>query len=148
MIFQTIKSVHIIAMVAWFAGLLYLPRLFVYHAQAQEQADYQRFCVMERKLYKSIMTPAAMVTVVSGIGLMHFFISSGGSLGLWFILKLGCVTLLLVFHLRCGRFIKQFAAKQPLTTEKYFRYFNEIPAILLIAIIVLVEFQNNLFQSP
>ncbi len=135
-----IKSFHIIAMVAWFAGLFYLPRLFVYHADVpvSEPEARKRFCTMERKLYRGIMTPSAIVTLFLGVGLMHSFKISWAHLPLWLALKLALVATLIVFHLYCGKIVRQFQIGQNKHSSKFYRYFNEFPALILIAIVLLV----------
>lgn len=135
-----IKSFHIIAMVCWFAGLFYLPRLFVYHAELQnnEPEAYKRFCTMERKLYRGIMTPSLIATLVLGIGLMHSFQISWMALPNWLSLKLALVVLLVVFHLYCGSVVRQFQLGKNVHSAKFYRFFNEFPALMLIAIVLLV----------
>jgi putative membrane protein len=130
------KGFHIIAMVAWFAGLFYLPRLFVYHTEIGVQAGKLPFCTMERRLYYAIMYPAAIITTLLGIGLIHYnpnyYLHAG-----WMQIKLVLVVLLWVFHLMCGRFVKQFAHNQLVHSSRFYRIWNEIPTLLLIAIVLL-----------
>ena len=132
-----IKALHIISMVTWFAGIFYLPRLFVYHAQASDTLGQDRFIVMEEKLYRIIMTPSAIVTIVFGTALVtfnpQFYLTST-----WFILKIILVALVLVYHVYCKVLMRQFASHEGIKTEKYYRIFNELPVLMLISIILLV----------
>jgi putative membrane protein len=132
-----IKSLHIIAMVAWFAGLFYLPRLFVYHADAVDTISIERFKIMERRLFRAIMWPAAVLTTVFGGWLMSYnapYYSHAG----WMQAKLGLVVLLWVYHLLCGRMVKQFACNQNVHSSRFYRVFNEAPTLLLIGVVFLV----------
>lgn len=129
-----VKSFHIIAVVAWFAGLLYLPRLFVYHALAQDETGRARFVVMERKLYYAIMTPAAIATVVLGLVLWLGY----GIGGAWLHAKLALVALLIAYHLYCARLLRDFRAGRNRHGHVFYRWFNELPALVLIAIVILV----------
>lgn len=135
-----IKAFHIIAVITWFAGLLYLPRLFVYHAQAQDEPSKQRFEVMERKLYRAIMTPSVAVVFILGIMLVGYN-ASYYLASVWFYTKVALAIVLLLYHIRCGRYMKAFAAGQSVPSSRYFRWFNEVPAVLLIIIVLLVELQ-------
>lgn len=132
-----VKSLHIIAMVAWFAGLFYLPRLFVYHADASDYISIERFKLMERKLYYAITWPAGVLTTGFGIWLLSYNLSYY-KIAMWMHVKLSLVVLLWVFHLSCGYFLKQFAKDKVTNKGVFFRYFNEIPTLLLIGIVVLV----------
>ncbi|MCX4028044.1 protoporphyrinogen oxidase HemJ [Endozoicomonas sp. SM1973] len=140
MLYLGIKAFHIIAMVCWFAGLFYLPRLFVYHAMAEDQASIDRFKIMERKLYRGITTPAMIATVLLGIWLLSFNFQGFMSVG-WMHVKLTLVILLIVYHLTCGYFVKQFRDDKNQKNHVFFRFFNEAPVLLLIAIVLLVEMQ-------
>lgn len=135
-----ILAFHMIAVVCWFAGLFYLPRLFVYHANATDDISLERFKLMERRLYYGIMTPAAIATIIFGLWLLHynlhFYLHAG-----WMIAKLILVVFLVLYHISCGYFLKQFALNQNCYTHKFYRFFNEIPTLLLIAIVLLVVIQ-------
>ncbi|ASQ45852.1 protoporphyrinogen oxidase HemJ [Legionella clemsonensis] len=133
----TIKAFHIIAMVAWFAGLFYLPRLFVYHAQASDAISIDRFKIMERRLYYGITWPAGIVTTVLGFTLVLFNPSYYLKAG-WMHAKLGLVVLLWVYHLTCGHFGRQFAKGENTKSAIFYRVFNELPTLFLIAIVLLV----------
>lgn len=134
------KAFHIIAMVTWFAGLFYLPRLFVYHASlpTTDQEGSTRFSTMESKLYWAIMTPSAIITLVLGIGLMHSFHYAFLSPPLWLGLKLALVGLLVIFHLYCGWLVGQFKRGNRPFSARFYRWFNEIPSVILIAAVILV----------
>ena len=128
-----IKSFHLIFMVTWFAGLFYLPRLFVYHAMSEDEISNQRFKIMERKLYNGIMTPAAIVTLASG-----FWLLSYGFWGKWMVLKLLIVAAVVVYHIWCGIVIKRFAADQNQKSHVYYRVLNEVPVLMMVPIVILV----------
>ncbi len=132
-----LKAFHIIGVVAWFAGLFYLPRLFVYHAGARDALSRERFSVMEEKLYRIIMRPAMLLTV--GLGIWMLVLAwSAFSASLWLWLKLIGVVLVLGYHYYCGRLIRDFAAGANRHGERFYRMFNELPTVLLIAIVLLV----------
>jgi putative membrane protein len=130
-----IKSLHIVFMVAWFAGLFYLPRLFVYHAQAEDAVSIERFKVMERRLYRGIMTPSMLATLGFGLWLWLGYGFTGG----WLHAKLACVALLVAHHAWLGRLIREIAVERTRRSHVFYRWINEIPALpLLVAIVVLV----------
>lgn len=132
-----VKALHIISMVCWFAGLFYLPRLFVYHASAEDTVSQERFKIMERKLYRGIMTPAMIATLVFGIWLISYSPSYYLHAG-WFHAKLTLVVILLGYHHACGRLLKKFANDTNTRSHVFFRWFNEFPVLVLIAISILV----------
>ena len=132
-----IKAAHIISIICWFAALFYLPRLFVYHSQAEDQISIDRFKIMERRLYMGIMVPAAVCTLIFGILLSvdkWEYLKTEG----WFHAKMLCVLLLIGFHKMCRFHLKKFALDANTRGHVYFRWFNEIPTLLLVFIIVLV----------
>jgi putative membrane protein len=130
-----IKTLHIVFMVAWYAGLFYLPRLFVYHAQAEDAVGIERFKVMERRLYRGIMTPSAILTVVFGAWLWLGYGITGG----WLHAKLALVAILVAFHLYLGKLVADFAADRNTHGHTFYRWINEIPAApILIAVVYLV----------
>lgn len=129
-----VKAFHIIFMVTWFAGLFYLPRLFVYHAMTQDEAGNQRFKIMERKLFYGIMTPGGIVTVALGLWLWLGYGFSGG----WLHAKLALVTLLILYHGYCGKLLLDFKHDRNRHSHVFYRWFNEFPVVILIAVIVLV----------
>lgn len=130
-----IKAWHIIFMVTWFAGLFYLPRLFVYHAMADDVASKERFKIMERKLFYGIMTPGAVLTIAFGVWLMVAYGFSGG----WLHAKLTLVFGLIIYHLYCGKLLVDFKHDRNQRSHVYYRWFNEVPVFALIGIVVLVE---------
>ena len=132
-----LKAFHVIAVVCWFAGLFYLPRLFVYHAQTEDLAGRERFKIMERKLYRGIMWPSLLLTVVFGVWMLSLNWPWYRSQG-WLHAKLALVALLVVYHLLCGRFLRDFAADRNTRSHVFFRVFNELPVLALIAIVILV----------
>ena len=129
-----VKALHIIFMVTWFAGLFYLPRLFVYHAMAEDTVSRERFKVMERKLFLGIMTPGAVLTVVFGTWLWVGWNFSGK----WLIAKLVLVLALLVYHAWCGLLLLEFREDRNRRSHVWYRWFNEAPAVLLVFIVFLV----------
>lgn len=135
-----IKSFHIIFMVTWFAGLFYLPRLFVYHAMSDDAISNDRFKVMERKLYYGIMTPGGVLTAVFGLWLV-FGYGLGIDAGGWFHAKMALVIGLTAYHLYCGKLMKDFKHDRNRRSHVYFRWFNEAPVLMLIAVIILVVVQ-------
>ena len=129
-----VKSLHIIFMVTWFAGLFYLPRLFVYHAQSDDRASQERFKVMERKLYYGIMAPGAVLTILSGLWLWLGYGFSGG----WLHAKLALVAVLVAYHLWCGKLLIDFKHDRNGKSHVWFRWFNEFPVLVLFAVVILV----------
>lgn len=137
MLYLWLKALHIIAMVCWFAGLFYLPRLFVYHAMSEDQASRDRFCIMERKLYRGIMLPSLLATVILGIAMLALnpgLFATGG----WMHAKLTLVVLLIGYHHMCGAQLKRFARGETPHGHVYYRWFNEVPVLFLLAIVILV----------
>jgi protoporphyrinogen IX oxidase len=132
-----IKAFHIIAMVCWFAGLFYLPRLFVYHAMSEDEDSRERFKVMERKLYRGIMNPSMMATVILGIWLLSYSFAGYFSMG-WLHGKLLLVIILIAYHVYCGRLVRQFQENNNHRSHVFYRWLNEFPVLLLIGIIILV----------
>ncbi|MEI6723170.1 MAG: CopD family protein [Betaproteobacteria bacterium] len=129
-----VKSLHIIFMVTWFAGLFYLPRLFVYHALSDDRASQERFKVMERKLYYGIMAPGAVLTILSGLWLWLGYGFSGG----WLHAKLALVAVLVAYHLWCGKLLIDFKHDRNAKSHVWFRWFNEFPVLVLFAVVILV----------
>jgi putative membrane protein len=121
-------------MVTWFAGLFYLPRLFVYHAMTEDAAGRERFKVMERKLYWGIMAPGAVLTVVFGAWLwLGWFRGAGG----WLHAKLALVGILVAYHLWCGKLLMDFRHDRNVHGHVWYRWFNEFPVVILIAVVIL-----------
>ena len=137
MIFNTIKVIHIFSMIAWMVGLLYLPRLFVNHANPEiTKETSETFKVMEKKLFNIIMTPALIFTWLTGFSMVHYL-----GLDKWLLLKIFFVILLTGYHFLCRKWLKDFASDNNKIKSKFFRLTNEIPAIFLIIIIILVVFK-------
>ena len=134
-----VKTLHIVFMVTWFAGLFYLPRLYVYHAlaPADDRAGIDRFKLMERKLYFGIMTPGAILTIVFGLWLWLGFGRTGG----WLHAKLALVAVLVVYHLYCGKLLGDFKRDANRHSHVWYRWFNELPVVLLLAIVILAVVQ-------
>ena len=128
-----IKALHIIFMVTWFAGLFYLPRLFVYHALATDAPSLERFKTMERKLYYGIMAPGALLTIAFGAWLWWGY-GLGGS---WLHAKLALVVLLVGYHVYCGFLILDFKHGRNRHGHVFYRWLNEVPVVFLIAIVIL-----------
>ena len=133
-----IKAFHIISVITWFAAIFYLPRLFVYHAMADDELSIERFKVMESKLYNGIMTPSAIATLVFGIWLLSYGGFSYWLSGKWMIAKLCLVAITLIYHAWCGYTIKQFKSNNNTHSHRYFRLMNELPVFLMIPIVILV----------
>ena len=129
-----IKAFHIIFMVTWFAGLFYLPRLFVYHAMAADTASLERFKVMERKLFYGIMTPGGVLTLLSGVSLWLGYGFNGG----WLHAKLALVAVLIAYHVYCGKLMLDFKHDRNRHGHVFYRWLNEFPTVLLVAVIILV----------
>jgi len=130
-----VKALHIIFVVTWFAGLFYLPRLFVYHAMAEDAASRERFKLMERKLFWGIMTPGGVLTVVFGVWLwLGWFRGASG----WLHAKLALVALLIAYHGWCWRLMRAFAQDRNLHDHVWYRWFNEAPTLILFVVVFLV----------
>ena len=147
MAYYWFKAFHIVGITAWFAGMFYLPRLFVYHAEAAEQpepaqsilkAQYQ---IMEKRLYSIIMTPALVLTVVMG----GCLISTEPQIlsDRWIQVKLFCVAILVAYHFFCSRIMKRFAADDCEMTGQQFRWFNEFPTVFFVIVVMLAVFKNS-----
>ena len=130
-----VKALHIVFMVTWFAGLFYLPRLFVYHAQAEDRPSIERFKVMERKLFWGIMTPGGVLTLAFGFWLwFDWFRAASG----WLHVKVALVALLVAYHVWCWRLVRDFAGDRNRRSHVWYRWFNEAPTVLLFAVVILV----------
>ncbi len=132
-----VKALHLIFMVTWFAGLFYLPRLYVYHAMAKDRVSIERFKVMERKLYFGIMTPGAVLTLVFGIALIlgngwDAYRDAG-----WLHVKLWLIALLIGYHLHCGKLLANFNNDRNQHGHVFYRWYNEFPVLILIAVVIL-----------
>lgn len=132
-----VKAFHIIFMVTWFSGLFYLPRLFVYHAQATDTTSIERFKIMERKLYFGIATPGAILTILFGL-LIISYDPHGYMRQMWLHIKLSLVALLVVYHLYLGKCYFAFKSNRNTRGHVFYRILNEIPVLFLTAIVILV----------
>lgn len=131
-----IKAFHLIFMVCWFAGIFYLPRLFVYHAMADDEATQKHLATMELKLYRFI-TPFAFLTIAFGLWLASYNWSYYLQ-AKWFYAKLSLVLLLAAYHWQCGRYVKQLQQEPHSRSHVFYRWFNELPVLVLFAVILLV----------
>ena len=134
-----IKAFHIIFMVTWFAGLFYLPRLFVYHAMTEEPATTSQFKVMERKLYFGIATPGGILTI--GFGLWLWLGYGIGDDSGWLWAKLALVLVLIAYHLWCGHMVSRFQQDRNTHSHVFYRWFNEFPVLVLVAAVLLAVFK-------
>jgi len=132
-----LKALHLIFMTTWFAGLFYLPRLFVYHAMTDDEAGIKRFKIMERKLYFGIMTPGAILTLVFGFWMLGDYAwAAYGSAG-WLHVKLALLALLIGYHIWCGKLLLDFKHDRNDHSHVWFRWFNEVPVLFLVGIVIL-----------
>ena len=134
------KSLHLIAVISWMAGLLYLPRIFVYHSDATHDSQKDIFKVMERKLYNYIMMPAMLLSWLFGILLIH---SLGFSIFLekWMQIKTILVLVLTIYHFLLGKYLNDFALNNNQKTSKFYRITNEVPTLILIVVVFVVIFK-------
>jgi putative membrane protein len=133
-----IKAFHIISIITWFAALFYLPRLFVYHAMSTDKVSIERFKVMQRKLYRGIMMPSFIVASFLGIWMLQNYAWSVYSEQYWLQIKLALVLVLIAYHFYCGYLIKVFKADKNTRSPVFYRWFNEFPVLILVAIVILV----------
>lgn len=131
------KALHLIFMVTWFAGLFYLPRLFVYHASSEDQVSIARFKIMERKLFYGIMTPGAILTLIFGVCTLFSNGLPAYSGQLWLQIKYLLILFLLAYHIYCWFLLQDFKYDRNKHTHVWYRWFNELPVLILIAIILL-----------
>ena len=134
------KSLHLIAVISWMAGLLYLPRIFVYHSEADHESQKKVFKTMERKLYNYIMMPAMLFSWLFGVLLLHNLGFSVFS-ELWMQIKIFAVIILTYYHFTLGKYINDFASDNNQKSPKFFRIYNEIPTIILIVVIFVAIFK-------
>ena len=132
-----IKAFHIIFVVTWFSGLFYLPRLFVYHAMADDKISTERFKIMERKLYYGITTPSAIIATFLGWLLFMDQLELYKTAG-WMHAKLAMIFLLWIYHTLCWKFYRDFRADKNTRSHVFYRWFNEFPVLLLIGIVIMV----------
>ncbi len=132
-----LKALHLIFMVTWFAGLFYLPRLFVYHAMSSDPISNERFKIMERKLFYGIMTPGLLLTFIFGILMLTEYAWTLYSSSGWLHAKLTCLLFLVVYHIYCGKWLLSFKQDRNQHSHIFYRWINEIPVLFLFAIIIL-----------
>ncbi len=137
MSYEWVRALHIISLICWFAALFYLPRLFVYHAQSNDSISLERFKIMERKLYRGIATPSMVMTLGFGFWLVSFNPEQFSSQA-WFHAKMTFVVLLVAYHFICHYFLGQFKAETNTRGHVFFRWFNEVPVLLLIGAVIMV----------
>jgi putative membrane protein len=133
-----ILVLHLVSVISWFAGLFYLPRLFVYHAMSSDTISLERFKIMERKLFWGIMTPAAVLTLITGYWILFAYAWNTYETTLWLKLKIVLVFGLLIYQVFCWYFMQLFKADRNPHSHVFYRWFNEVPTILLIAIMILI----------
>ncbi|MDC0172462.1 protoporphyrinogen oxidase HemJ [Gammaproteobacteria bacterium] len=134
--YKWVLAFHIIAVICWFAALFYLPRLFVYHAMSEDSISIERFKVMQRKLYRGIANPSMVATIILGLWLVSMA-PAAYLAETWFQVKAGLVVLLIGYHHMCLSHMKNLASDRNEKTHVYFRVFNEVPVIFLVAIVIL-----------
>jgi len=132
-----LKAFHLIFMVTWFAGLFYLPRLFVYHSMASDVVSAERFKIMERKLYFGIMTPGMVLTFVFGVWMLADYAWEAYRTSGWLHLKLTLLVLLVAYHVWCGKWLMDFKYDRNLHSHIFYRWINEVPVVFLFAIVLL-----------
>ncbi|MDC1092480.1 protoporphyrinogen oxidase HemJ [Pelagibacteraceae bacterium] len=134
------KSLHLISVISWMAGLLYLPRIFVYHSEATHESQIEIFKTMERRLYNYIMMPAMLLTWLFGVLLVHN-ITFSVFLEIWMQIKIISVVILTYYHFTLGKYLNDFAINNNQKTSRFFRIYNEIPTIILIVVIFVVIYK-------
>jgi len=132
-----LKALHLIFMVTWFAGLFYLPRLFVYHAMSEDEVSNERFKIMERKLFFGIMTPGMIITFVFGIWMLSDYAWELYSSTGWLHAKLALLAVLVVYHGFCGKWLLDFKHDRNHRSHVFYRWMNEVPVLFLVGIIIL-----------
>lgn len=132
-----VKAFHIIFMVTWFAGLFYLPRLFVYHAMSTDKISHERFKIMERKLFYGIMTPGAILTIVFGLWMLHSYGWKLYHSSFWLHWKLTLVGILILYHLYCEYLRRQFQKDKNRHSDVFYRWLNEFPVLILVLVVIL-----------
>lgn len=141
-IYTLLKAFHIIFMVTWFSGLFYLPRLFVYHADTQDELGYNRFVIMERKLYYYITYPGGILTTILGCAMLY--LQPNLLTELWMQIKIICVLILWLFHIACGTCLKSFMNNNNTKSHVFYRFFNEIPSVILITVILVAKLKPGI----
>ncbi len=132
-----LKALHLIFMVTWFAGLFYLPRLFVYHAMSSDEISNERFKIMERKLYYGIMTPGMIITFIFGIWMLTDYAWAIYGQSGWLHAKLTLLFIMVIYHIYCGLWLVDFKHNRNQHSHVYYRWMNEVPVLFLVGIIIL-----------
>jgi putative membrane protein len=132
-----LKALHLISMVTWFAGLFYLPRLYVYHALSDDSVSKERFKVMERKLYWGITTPGMVLTLIFGIWMLTDYAWALYGRSGWLHAKIGLLVFLVIYHVQCGRWLLDFKHDRNYHSHVYYRWMNEVPVLFLVGIVLL-----------
>ena len=133
-----VKAFHLISVITWFAALFYLPRLFVYHAMSNDALSIERFKIMQRKLYRGIMMPSFVVATILGVWMLQAYAWQAYAGQYWLQLKLALVIILIIYHFYCGHLVAVFEADKNTHSHVFYRWFNEFPVLILVAIIILV----------
>ncbi len=133
-----IKAVHIISIITWFAGIFYLPRLFVYHAQARDKISITRFKIMEKRLYYTIMMPSFIISTFFGLWLLYDYAYHAFYQEYWLWLKLFLVLMLIIYHFYCGHLMSVFKQNANKHSDKFYRILNELPVFILLSVVFLV----------
>ncbi|TNF36049.1 MAG: TIGR00701 family protein [Gammaproteobacteria bacterium] len=133
-----VKAFHVIFMVTWFAGLFYLPRLFVYHAMSDDAISIERFKIMERKLFYGIMTPGGLITLLLGLWMLFDYALEWYASVYWLYVKLVLAAILIGYHIYCWKLLQDFKHDRNRHSHVWYRWFNEFPVLILIAIIILI----------
>ena len=132
-----LKALHLIFMVTWFAGLFYLPRLFVYHAMSSDEISNERFKIMERKLYYGIMTPGMIITFIFGIWMLTDYAWAIYGQSGWLHIKLSLLFIMVIYHIFCGLWLVALKHDRNQHSHVYYRWMNEVPVLFLVGIIIL-----------
>ncbi len=144
MLYLWLKAFHIIFMVTWFAGLFYLPRLFVYHAMAEDAATREQLKIMEHKLYRFV-TPLMWLMLGFGLWLIYLYGWEWFKLQTWLHIKLVLVAILIGYHFYCGKIVNALSDDRNIKTHVYYRWFNEVPVLFLFAIVILAVIKQPVF---
>lgn len=144
MLYAWLKAFHIIFMVTWFAGLFYLPRLFVYHAMAEDAATREHLKLMERKLYRFV-TPMMWLMLCFGLWLIYINGWNWFTVQSWLQIKLVLVAILMGFHFYCGKIVNDLRDDRKIKTHVFYRWFNEVPVLFLFAIVILAVVKQPVF---
>lgn len=132
-----VKAFHVISVITWFAALFYLPRLFVYHALSKDKISIERFKIMQRKLYFGIMMPSFVIASILGLWMLQDYAWQAFSGQYWLLIKLVLVVVLIIYHFYCGYLVGVFRADKNTHSHLFYRWFNEFPVLILVAVVIL-----------